>query len=395
MKEVKRNLKLVMFEAIISAGLMCIPIMTPFFVDIGLNQEQIALSQIIFTVVIMTLNIPTGWIADRFSRKWANVIGDFGCATAMILYSQVQGFSGVVGCEIMFGIFLAFSQGVDATLLKHFTSKLDDSGKMFKTKTAQIAAWQYVVNFVLMLLGGPIGAISFRLAIALSSVTFLASGVAALLIHDDSENLVPVHKNPLKDMGRMVAHAAKDKALRLRIFAFAVSREATHGIIWVFTPLMLLAGVPLAVVSLGWVVNSAASFIGARVAQKYVNRLQEWQIFAIPIAMVTVGLGVMCIHFSIATLWLYLLMGTTQGWTAATMLPLIQNRVSPTEQTSIISVAKVVAQFLYIPAVWLIGVAADVKLEYSMAMTLLVFIPLSVPILIKLFRERTPKKASD
>ena len=391
MKEVKRNLRLAIFESAVTAGLLCIPIMTPFFLDIGLNQKQIALSQMMFTVVIMTLNIPTGWIADRFSRKWANVIGNLGCAMTLLAYSQVQNFSGVVGCEILFGIFLAFTQGVDSSLIKHFTGKLDSSGELFKTTTAKVASWQFLCNLVIMLLGGPIGAISFRLAIALSAVTYIVGSVAALLIRDDSENLKPVHGNPLKDMGRIVKVAVKNPALRLRIVAFAVSRKATHGIIWVFTPLMLLAGVPLAIVSLGWVFNSAASFIGSKIAQKYVNRLQEWQVFAIPIALITISLGIMSIHFSLATVGFYLLMGVTQGWTSATMLPLVQDRVSPTEQTSIISVAKVAEQILYIPAVWLIGVAADIKLEYSMMMTLIIFIPLSIPILIKLFRESKQK----
>ena len=76
----KRNLKLLMLESILTAGLLSMSIMTPFFNSIGLNQRQIALSQAIFTIVVSILNLPAGWIADRFSRKWANVIGDFGVA---------------------------------------------------------------------------------------------------------------------------------------------------------------------------------------------------------------------------------------------------------------------------------------------------------------------------
>jgi len=386
-KFAKKNLRLVAFESIITAGLLAMPIMTPFFNNIGLNQEQIALSQIIFTITIMVLNIPAGWLADRFSRKWANVIGDIGCALTLILYSQVQNFAGVVICEILFGLFLAFSQGVDASLIKHFSGKIDNSGKLFKTTTAKVASLQFVTVLVVTLLGGPIGAIDFRLAIALSAVVFFAGAIAALFIKDDSENMIPQHNNPLKDMLRVVKDAIKNPALRLRIFAFAVAREMTHGIIWVFTPLLLLAGVPLAVVSVGWAVNAVAGFVGSKIAQRYVNRLREWQIFAVPILLVTVSLGVMSIHFSIATVWLYLLMGVTQGWTSATMLPLVQRHIKPSEQTSVISVAKVIAQFLYIPAVWLIGFAADIKTEYSMLATLIIFVPLSLPILFKLRRE--------
>jgi MFS family permease len=388
MKKANRNLRLVALESIVTAGILSIPIMTPFFNSIGLNQEQIALSQMIFTVVVMLLNVPTGWLADRFSRKWANIIGDFGCALTLILYSQAQDFTGVVLCETLVGVFLAFSQGVDASLLKHFSSKLDSSGELYKTTFSKVSSLQYICMLSLMLLGGPIGAIDFRLAIALSAVTFLVGGTVALFVNDDSENLVPSHRNPLKDMLRVVKDAAQNPALRLRIFAYAVAREITHGIIWVFTPLMLLAGVPLAVVSVGWAINNVAGFIGSKIAQKFATRLKEWQIFAIPILLVTIGLGVMSLHFSLATIWLYLLMGVTQGWTSATMLPLLQRHAKPSEQTSVISLARVAAQILYLPAVWLIGIAADLKTEYSMLTTLLIFVPLSLPILFKLRREK-------
>jgi MFS family permease len=384
MKEAKKNLRLVFAETVITASIFSIPIMTPFFATIGLNQEQIAFSQMIFTIVVMVLNLPAGWIADRFSRKWANVVGDFGCALALLAYSQVQNFAGVVFCETALGLFMAFSQGVDTSLIKHFTGKIDESGKLFKTTTARVASAQYACMLALLLLGGPIGAISFRLAIGLSSLVFWIGGAVSLFVHDDSENLVPTHKNPLRDMVRVVGDVAKSPALRWRIAAFAVAREITHGIIWVFTPLLILAGVPLVVVSLGWAINATAALVGARLAQRYVQRLREWQIFVVPIVLVSIALGVMLIHFSLATVWLYALMGVAQGWTSATMMPLVQRYAKSTEQTSVVSIARVVAQFLYIPAVWIIGMVADIKTEYSMLATLVIFIPLAVPILFKL-----------
>jgi len=385
--EAKKNLRLVMIESVITAGLLSIPIMTPFFHSVGLNQEQIAITQIIFTAVIMIVGFPVGWIVDRFSRKMANILGNLGCAITMIAYAFVQDFAGIVICEALFGIFLAFSQGVDSSLIKHFTGKIDKSEKLFKTTSAKVATWQQGFNMVLMLLGGPIGAISFRLAIGLSAITYVVGAIVASFVKDDSEKLVPVHKNPFKDMARVVKSTVKNSKLRLRIFAFAVAREITHGIIWVFTPLMLLAGVPLALVSIGWVLNSLAGVVGTKLAEKYIHRLKEWQILALPMLATVVGLGVMSIHFSIWTIWLYAVMGAVQGWTSATMLPIVQNHAKPSEQNSVVAFARVVARLLFIPSSWIIGVVADIKLEYSMLATLLIFIPLSVPILIKLRRE--------
>lgn len=78
------NVRLVLFESAITAGLICMSIMSPFFLSIGLSQVEIAMSQAIFTVAMIFLNLPTGWLADRFSRKWANVIGDLGHALVLL-----------------------------------------------------------------------------------------------------------------------------------------------------------------------------------------------------------------------------------------------------------------------------------------------------------------------
>ena len=44
-KENRKNIRLVMLETIVTTGLLSMAIMTPFFLSIGLNQEEIALSQ--------------------------------------------------------------------------------------------------------------------------------------------------------------------------------------------------------------------------------------------------------------------------------------------------------------------------------------------------------------
>ena len=68
-KQAKRSLNLMMFESAITAGLLSMSIMTPFFNSIGLSQEEIAITQGVFTIVVSILNIPAGWVADRFGRK--------------------------------------------------------------------------------------------------------------------------------------------------------------------------------------------------------------------------------------------------------------------------------------------------------------------------------------
>lgn len=377
----KRNLRLVIAESSVTAGLLAMPIMTPFFNSVGLTQTQISETQIIFTLVTIFLNFPLGYLADRISRKWANIIGDFGHALIMIVYSQVGGFWGAVICECLFGISSALTDGVDQSLLRHFVGKVASKNnqsevQLLRAKTSQLEIWKQICNLFLLALGGPIGAISFRLAVALSAVNHLVGGIISIFIKDDSEKFHPTHKNPLKDMHRIATTAIRTPPLRHRIFAYAIAHEMTHGIIWVVTPLFLKAGIPISIVSFAWVGNALMGMLGAHLAGKYGKNLSDAATLAVPLTLMTISMMTMALHLSSITVWIYALMGITQGWTASTMMPMVQHYTKASEQTSVLSLTKMFSQLLYIPVVWIIGYVADIELTYGLFATVAIFLPL-------------------
>ena len=381
-----RNLRLVILESAATAGILAVPIMTPFYLSIGLSQEQIAMSQMAFTAATMILNLPLGWIADRFSRKWANVIGDSIVAISLLLYSTAQSFWFVVLCETLCGVGNALSQGVDSTLLKHFSGKIDDSGQIFRSKYAKMASYRQITTLIILLLGGPIGAISFRLAIAASAINHFAGAFVSLLIVDNSERLSAT-SNPLSEIIALVKRNMNSRKLRVRIAAYAVAREITHGIIWVFTPLMLQVGVPLAVISVGWAINYVIAYLGTRLARRFAPKMKDWQLFIVPIALVSFASIIMYLNLNTITICLYACFGLAQGWSSATMMPLVKEHIRAAEQSSVESLARVIAQLLYIVAVWVVNRAADIRLEYSLLATVVIFVPLAIPIAYKLRKE--------
>lgn len=378
-----RNLHLVMAESSITAGFLAMSVMALFFFSIGLSQTQISETQMVFTLITMFFNLPLGYLADRISRKWANIIGDFGHAIIMLIYSRVGGFWGAIACECFFGISSALTDGVDQSLLKHFVSKVAkitdvSESHLLKTKTAQLEALRQVCNLFLIILGGPIGAIDLRLAVALSAVNHFIGGIVSIFIKDDSVKLKPTHKNPLKDVSGIAKTAFATPMLRRRILAFAIAREMTHGIIWIATPLFLEAGIPKSLVSFMWAGNALMAILGAYLASKYGKRLSDPTLLAIPITLMTVSTLIMGLNLSITTIWFYGLMGAAQGWTAATMPPMVQHYVKASEQTSMLSLAQMLSQLLYIPTVLIIGYVADIKLTYGVFATTAIFLPLGL-----------------
>lgn len=392
MKEVftktKKDLRLAMAESVVTAGMLSMAIMTPFFYSIGLSNQQVSLSQSIFTIIVLLLDCPMGWIADRVSRKWLNVIGDIGAAVSLLLYSRVDSFAGVVAAECLLAIFNSMSAGVDISLIRHFANKLDSTDRLFKSKMVRLSILQNVATMILTLLGGPIGAIDFRLAIALSAVTYFAGGVIGAFIKDDSEKLAPVHKNPLKDLGRVIVESSKNPKLRLRIVVQAIGREITHPMIWFATPIMMAAGIPIGYVAIGWALDGGAAVLGAWLAKKFVPKWADWQKLAMPIILATISLGAIAVRIAPVTIVFYLLLGVTKGWTSATLKPMVQSHAKPSEQTSVSSLASTVGRIIYAVAGIVVGTAADIDLRLAAVANIIIFLPIGCILVLKLKEER-------
>lgn len=379
MTSVRGSLRFLQIEMVITGTMLAMPIMVPFYHSIGMDQGQIGLSQAIFTAALLLINLPTGWLADRFSRKLSNVAGDFVATLGVLYYSQATNFTDVIVAEVLLGVSLAFSQGADGALLRTYTQLLDPSGRMFQQQYARLAIWLPLAQIVALLIGGVVDAVNPRLAIALAAVPYAVGCVLSLFLREEGVRLVAKHRNPLRDMVRVVQESVgPDPYLRWLILAYSIGREITHVMIWALTPLLLIAGVPAPVVAVGWVLNSLSVAAGAHIANRWGLTMRAWQKLALPVTLVLFELLVMSCYLSLTTIWLYACLGLGQGWTAAVLLPLIQEQTDDCNQATIISIAKSASQLLYIPLVWIIGLAGSADIRLTMLATIVIFSPLAL-----------------
>lgn len=381
-----RSLRLLQWEMVLTSTLLSIPIMVPFYNSIGMDQAEIGLSQALFTIALLMVNVPTGWLADRFSRKFCNAFGDLGCAVSLVLYSQAQDFTQVVLVEILFGISMAFTQGADSGLLEAYTRNPTHLRFSLPRVTARLQVWHPIAQVIALYLGGLIGSNDYRLAIGLSATTYAVGFVLSLCLREEGDRLQQVHTNVLKDMAhvtrRVILH---DTQLRWLVFAYAVGREVTHVMVWALTPLLLFAGVPLSAVGVGWIANMGASAIGALLADRYGDRLAPWLRFMLPMVLLSLALIVMSIHLSLATIWLYAALGVAQGWSGSVLMPMIQRRAPVDIQSTVASVTKTASQLLYAPLVWLVGVVGVIDIRLTMVATVIIFIPPAIVIARRLY----------
>lgn len=384
MHNIRRSIRLLSVESIITSGVFAMPIFTSFFqYEIGMTMTQIALSQSLFTVALLVLNVPAGWIADRFSRKWCNIAGDLICVGGFFGYSQATTFFDIVVFEIVLGIGLAFSGGADFALFKAYSAI---AGLSYEKLIARITSWRFVMEIVAVLIGGYIGATNPRLAIGLSAVQFTIGAVLSLFIVEAGERRV-TKSHPLRDMINITRYSlSENRPLAVRIAAFVIGREATHHLVWLLTPLALLAGVPPWLVGTAWALNLASAWLGSHIAHRYSLHMSDAMIIFVGcITYVLAGLA-LSVSVSLMTIGLYAGFGFARGWYAATLIPMVQRHTPADIQTTVLSVAGSAAQIVYIPAGWLLGYLADISLQTSVLGSMIIFLPAFVWVILAIQR---------
>ena len=84
--------------------MLYMPIVVPFYESNGLSMRDIMVLQGIYSVAIVILEIPSGYLADMIGRRKTLIIGALFGSMGFIVYSFSFGFIGFLVAEIILGI---------------------------------------------------------------------------------------------------------------------------------------------------------------------------------------------------------------------------------------------------------------------------------------------------
>src|SRR3989338_2286491 len=93
------------------------PVIVLFFLDHGLSMTQVIYLQVIFSLIIVGLEVPSGYFADKVGRKASIVVAAFLGFFGFLIYSFSFNFFGFLLAEIVLGIGSSFMSGADSALL--------------------------------------------------------------------------------------------------------------------------------------------------------------------------------------------------------------------------------------------------------------------------------------
>ena len=180
-------------------------VLIPFFtIWGGISFSQVMILQAIFTLSIFILEIPTGAISDRFSRKLSLMIGSLISIVGFLVYASYPSFWVFASGEFILAVGFSLFSGADRALLY-------DSLKKAKKEKQSKKIFGRLGTFSLIgiMFGSIVGSVvakylGLRATMLLSSIPMVISFFVALSLNEPKSKRKTEDKHYIKDMKQSI-----------------------------------------------------------------------------------------------------------------------------------------------------------------------------------------------
>jgi len=141
--------------------MLYMPIVVPFYESNGLSMKDIMILQAVYSIAIVVLEVPSGYLADVIGRKKTLIIGAVFGILGFTTYNFSFGFMGFLVAEIILGIGQSCISGADSAML--YDSLLDrGEEKKYTRFEGRITAMGNVAEALAGIVGGLLVGITIR-----------------------------------------------------------------------------------------------------------------------------------------------------------------------------------------------------------------------------------------
>lgn len=354
------------------------PIVVPFYESNGLSMKDIMVLQAVYSIAIVVLEVPSGYLADVIGRRKTLIIGAMFGAVGFTTYSLSYGFLGFLVAEIILGIGQSCISGADSAML--YDSLLEKGEEKKYTRfEGRITSIGNIAEAVAGILGGLLAGITLRIPyLAQTFVAFIALPAAITLVE-------PVRHVPLIKAGFMeIVHIArfalfKDRPLRRNILFSAITGTATLTMAWFAQPFFEYAKIDIVWFGLLWTSLNLTVAITSYTAHYFEQKMGQKRSILLISTLIPLGyLALSRFHLPTGLIILYLFY-LVRGYATPVLKDYINRITDSGIRATVLSVRNFIIRLLFAITGPLLGWVKDVySLPQALILAGIIFLVLSI-----------------
>ncbi len=372
------NITRLYFIKIAKWFMLFMPIVVPFYESNGLSMKDIMILQAVYSIAIVILEIPSGYLADIWGRKRTMLLGAIMGVIGFSTYSFSHGLAGFLVAEIILGIGQSCMSGADSAML--YDSMLEvKQEKKYSKYEGRITSLGNFAEALAAIIGGLLATVSLRAPYIAQTAIALIAVPAALTLSE------PVRHVKLVSAGFMqvirIARFAlfENRELRRNILFSAFTGTATLTMAWFVQPFFKFSEIDIKWFGFLWaalnLIVAVASYMAHSIEKRIGQKASVMFIaLAIPLGYIALSQSGMVIGLIILVLF-----HITRGYATPILKDYI-NRITGSEvRATVLSVRNFFIRINFSLIGPLIGWIKDVySLQTALLIAGCIFITLTV-----------------
>ncbi len=220
-----------------------LPIIVLYYRDIGLSFKDFMLGEALFATVLILAEVPSGYLADRWSRKGSIIIATLAGLVGYTLLVTADSLADTLIAQGVLGIMVAMNSGTLSALMYDSLSAQGREKEYGKWEGRRHGLGLYAVA-IGCVIGGFAYSYHWKLPLYLEIVMITLSFIPVLLMKEPERHLKTAETNPFLDIWETVRYCLHGhKRLAATIFIGVFVFSSTKQLLWAQQPLYLELGI--------------------------------------------------------------------------------------------------------------------------------------------------------
>ncbi len=351
----------------LSSIVFSIAVLVPFYTDWGhLNLAQVQIIQAWFMFWAFIMEVPTGVIADRFSRQYSVALGAILIAISSLIYGSIANFEVFLFCEFLSAIAYALVSGANDALLYDTLKEQgkEEESKKIMGRVSAISTTGVIAGTIF----GSLIAAKFGLNVPMlaTAIPFTLAAIVILTIKEPAikektskvQNYLDIAKNG-------ISFFYHHKSLKILALDSLVVVVAAYFLVWLYQPMLQNLGVPIFYFGFIRAGMSANQILLSSNFEFLEKTFGSAQAFLKTSALIIGILFLLVAAFpSVLTVLLFVVIGGGLSMSRSTLINVYMNKHIPSEQrATVLSSITMVSRITLAITGPLVGIMADHSLR--------------------------------
>lgn len=224
---------------------LIVPVLIPYYQANGLGRSSVFLIQAFYTLAVLALEIPSGYLADVVGRRRTLIMAAVVFPLGLTVYALGRSFAAFVAAELILAVGNSFRSGCDSALLYDSLVELDRTDE-YKRFEGRSFFFTRVGTASASVLGGALAVVALRLPFWVNVATGSLMLPVALSFVEPARTKLRA-ESPWRDILRISRWSLGHKKLRFYILLYALMNST--GVLGIWTSFIYFQDVGI---GLGW-----------------------------------------------------------------------------------------------------------------------------------------------